>query len=95
MEVNISEAIGNVKDMVQDKEGISPAEQTLIFAEKQQHTLIFAEKQQLEDDVTLGYTFPVLLLHNVTVCLEVKRTRMVHRLSIDSSRLNCLIHSLA
>nr|GEX92629.1 ubiquitin, putative, expressed [Tanacetum cinerariifolium] len=33
---NRSEATGNVKDMVQDKEGIPPAEQTLIFAEKQQ-----------------------------------------------------------
>ncbi|GKF10051.1 putative polyubiquitin [Tanacetum coccineum] len=34
MEVNSSEAIGNVKNMVHDKEGIPPEEQTLIFAEK-------------------------------------------------------------
>ncbi|GKE78922.1 hypothetical protein Tco_1545042 [Tanacetum coccineum] len=44
MNVNSSEAIGNVKNMVHDKEGIPPEEQTLIFA----------EKQQLEDGVTLG-----------------------------------------
>ncbi|GKB10170.1 polyubiquitin [Tanacetum coccineum] len=46
MNVNSSEAIGNVKNMVHDKEGIPPEEQTLIFA----------EKQQLEDGVTLGTT---------------------------------------
>ena len=34
MNVNSSEPIGNVKDMVQDKEGIPPEEQTLIFAKK-------------------------------------------------------------
>ena len=76
LEVETSDTIENVKNKIQDKEGVPPVEQRLLYHDKQKNKWI-----QLEDECTLHYynirkeTTLHLVLRLRAGCISAAETR--------------------